>query len=153
MKDTGQATADYVRSWELDSTSFDNRWMVEWAMCQRKPDLAMAERLEQIASVDLQNVRAYVCRGVALWLRGNLELSLTELEQAIAVEPEGWDGYFWKGMTCASLGRGEEARAAIEKSLEAGLPPVLLAPLRWFEQERPEFYEKYAAPVLARYDL
>ena len=113
--------------------------MAEWSeMCQKKPDPSRAERLEQIASVDAQNAIAYVCRGVALWLRGKLELSLIELEQAIAVEPEGWDGYFWKGMTCASLGRDEEAIAAIEKALELELPPVLLAPLRWFEQDRPE---------------
>ena len=53
-------------------------------------------------------------------------------------------------MVCASLGRDEEAIAAIEKSLELDLPPALLAPLRWFEQDRPEFYEKHASPLLAR---
>jgi hypothetical protein len=32
------------------------------------------------------------------------------------------------------------------------LPPLLLAPLRWFEQEKPEFYEKYVVPLLAKYE-
>lgn len=153
LKDAEQAKSNYARSWELDSTDINSGWMAEWsAMCQKKPDPAMAERLEQIASVDPQNDIALVCRGIALLLRGNPELSLTELEQAIAVD-ETWDGYFWKGIACASLGRDKEAIVAIEQSLKEDLPPILLAPLRWFEQDRPEFYEHYAAPLLARYDL
>ena len=75
------------------------------------------------------------------------------MELAISLDEEEWDAYFWQGMVCASLGQDEEAIVAIEKSLELGLPPVLLAPLRWFEQDKPEFYEKYARSLLARYDL
>ncbi len=43
--------------------------------------------------------------------------------------------------------------SAIEKSLELELPPILLTPLRWFEHDRPEFYQKYVVPLMARYDL
>jgi hypothetical protein len=56
-------------------------------------------------------------------------------------------------MTCASLGLEEEARISIEKSLDLALPPILLAPLRWFEQDRPDFYQKYVVPLMARLDL
>ena len=42
------------------------------------------------------------------------------------------------------LGKDIEAIAAIEKSLELVLPPILLTPLRWFEQDRPDFYQQYA---------
>ena len=56
-------------------------------------------------------------------------------------------------MIYASLKRDGQAIAAIQKSLESGLSPVLLAPLRWFEQDRPEFYEQYVVPLLVRYDL
>ncbi len=55
-------------------------------------------------------------------------------------------------MIYVSLSQYEEAKAAIEEVLKL-LPPVLLAPLRWFEQDKPEFYVEYAAPLLARYDL
>ena len=113
----------------------------------------MAERLEKVATTAPEHYAAYVCRGVARWLRGQSEESLFELEQAMAILPKGEDAYFWKGIVCASLGRGEEAIAAIEKALELELLPVFLAPLRWFEQDRPEFYEQYAAPLLARYNL
>ena len=43
--------------------------------------------------------------------------------------------------------------AAVEKALEVELPPVLLTPLRWFEEDRPDFYQKHVVPLMARYDL
>ena len=45
------------------------------------------------------------------------EEALPVLEQAIQMTPEDWDAYFWKGMTCASMGQDEEAIVAIERSL------------------------------------
>ena len=88
-----------------------------------------------------------------MWLRRDFEGALKELEQAIQMAPEEWDAYFWKGLTYASLGHDEEALAAVERSLELELPPILLTPLRWFEQDRPDFYQKYVVPLMARYDL
>ena len=67
--------------------------------------------------------------------------------------PEDWDAYFWKGMACASIGQDEEAIAAIERSLTLDMPPILLTPLRWFEQDKPDFYQKYVVPLMARYEL
>jgi hypothetical protein len=37
--------------------------------------------------------------------------------------------------------------------LELDLPPLLLSPLRWIEQDRPDFYRKYTAPLLARNEI
>jgi tetratricopeptide (TPR) repeat protein len=124
-------------------------------MCQESPDPGMIEQLEMIAATDPEAYVAYVCRGVAMWLRKHYEEALAELEQAIQVglAKRRWDSYFWKGMVCASLGREEEAMEAIEKALELELPPILLTPLRWFEQDRPDFYQKYVVPLMARYDL
>jgi len=36
---------------------------------------------------------------------------------------------------------------------EAELPPILLTPLRWLEQDQPTFYKDYAVPLLARYQI
>ncbi len=94
-----------------------------------------------------------VCRGVTLWLNSDYEETLTLLDQAIPLQPHASDPYFWKGMTYASLGREEEAIASIEKALELELPLVLLTPLRWFEQDRPDFYQKHVVPLMARYGL
>jgi tetratricopeptide (TPR) repeat protein len=108
----------------------------------------MAERLEKVAATAPKHYTGYVCRGVAKWLRQESEEALTELEQAGRMNP---DAYFWKGVVYASLKQDKEAITAIEKAIELELIPVLLAPLRWFEQDRPEFYEKYAASLLAQY--
>jgi len=160
MKDLRQAKMDFTRSWELNSTNLRGRWMTEWSgMCQERYDTTTPERLEAIAALGQQDATAHICQGVARWLRGHLEEAMAELEQAASLDLEPLDPYvekgmiyFWKGMICASLRRDEEAIAAIEKSLELELPPVLLAPLRWLELERPDFYEKFVAPLLARYE-
>ncbi len=54
-------------------------------------------------------------------------------------------------MACVFLGREEVAMETIEKALEEGMPPVLLVPLCRFEQERPDFYEKYVMSLLAKH--
>ena len=56
-------------------------------------------------------------------------------------------------MVLAYNGQDDDARAAIEKSLELDLPPLLLSLLRWTEQDRPDFYQKYAMPLLARFEM
>jgi hypothetical protein len=56
-------------------------------------------------------------------------------------------------MACAAMGQEEEAIAAIERSLTLEMPPILLTPLRWFKRDRPDFYQKYVVPLMARYDL
>jgi tetratricopeptide (TPR) repeat protein len=162
LRDTKGAKSTYVAGWEQDlhvtSSQLDHRglgitcgWMAEWSgMCEGRSDPEMAERLETVAAAVPEHYTAYLCRGVAKWLHGQSEESLSELEQAIAIRPKVEDAYFWKGMVYASLGRDSESIAAIEKALELELPPILLAPLRWFEQDRPEFCEKYAEPLLAR---
>jgi hypothetical protein len=56
-------------------------------------------------------------------------------------------------MVLAYLGQDDEAKEAIEKSLELNLLPLLLSPLRWIDQDRPDFYRKYAVPLLARFEM
>jgi tetratricopeptide (TPR) repeat protein len=153
LKDVRHATADYTRSWELDPTDVSHGWMTEWSkMCQERVDLDAAERLEAIAAVDSQNYAAYVCRGVARWIHEHFHEALAELDLAIPLDPEEWDAYFWKGMACASLGRDEEALTALEKALAVGLPPVLLSPLHWLEQDKQDFYKNYVLTLLTRYE-
>jgi tetratricopeptide (TPR) repeat protein len=156
MRNLGQAIIDFTQSREIDFYYLQNHnnWMAIWSgMCYNRPDLEVIEQLEIIAATDPENPVAFVCRGVARWLRRDFEEALQELEQAIQIAPEEWDAYFWKGMTYASLGQDEQAIAAVEQSLELGLPPILLTPLRWFEQDRPDFYQQYVVPLMARYDL
>jgi tetratricopeptide (TPR) repeat protein len=154
IKDNVQAREDFIQSLELNPKDVYVRWMVEWSgMGKERPDAGVIQRLEAIAALDPQDCWALVCRGVALWLNRLFEEALQELERAIQQIPWYWDSYFWKGMTCASLGREEEAMSSIEKALDLELPPILLTPLKWFEQDRPDFYQKYVVPLMARFDV
>ncbi len=153
-KNVAQARNDFIRSIELNPRDVNARWMVEWTeMGKVRPSTEIMRRLEAIAELDPEVCWSLVCRSVVLWLGRHFEEAPTLLNQAILIKPEAWDPYFWKGMVFASLLRDTEARAAIEKSLELELPPILLTPLHWFEQERPDYFQQYAAPLLARYDL
>ena len=130
--------------------------MAEWASVgKERPGTEMAKRLEEIAAIDPQRYVARVCNGVALGLRGKLREGLAELEKAISFEPESWDAHFWKGVLCAYFypGRNLATTEALEKALEMDLPPVLLTPLYWLEKDEPGFFKKYAAPLLARYEV
>lgn len=154
LKDIKQARSDYVRCWKLDAKDINYAWMAEWlAMCQEQPASETTERLRSIASVDPQREIACVCRGAALYLDKRLDGALTELQQAIALTPDVYDGYFWAALVYASQGKDEDARTALDKALELKIQPVLLIPLHWLEQDQPAFYKNYAAPVLARYQV
>jgi tetratricopeptide (TPR) repeat protein len=156
MQNPRHAILDYTHSKELDGYYLQNHnnWMAIWSgMCLERPGREVIAPLGDIATTAPEYPVAFVCRGVAMWLLRNFEEALPMLAQAMLMAPEEMDAYFWKSMTCASLGRDEEAIATIERSLDLNLPPILLTPLCWFEQDRPDFYRQYVVPLMARYDL
>jgi len=157
LNDLNQARFDFIRGWKLDLTDVDPAgsltmnagWMAEWArMCQEGRDAGMAERLETIAKVDPQQYEGLVCLAAALWLRGHFNKSLEKAEEALQKEPNEWDAPFWRCMACASLHHDTEAQEAMHEALRKGMPPILLTPLHWLEEKRPDFYEQYALPIL-----
>ncbi|HEY7417943.1 MAG TPA: tetratricopeptide repeat protein [Ktedonobacteraceae bacterium] len=151
--DSIQASADFARSWELYAKS-RACWAMEWtAMIYEKPGAEKIQLLEDIARNEPEEYWAILCGGVALWIEKRFEDALALFEQAILLQPETADGYFWKGMACASLGEYTTAAEAIEEALKRDLPPLLLKPLRWFAQDQPDFYHKHAVKLLARYNL
>jgi tetratricopeptide (TPR) repeat protein len=158
LRDTKQAMADFRHRWTLPPTSISAAWIVIWLeMSKERVELKIAEQLDKLAMADPHHYIAYVCRGLALGLRGNLKDGLAELEQALLLQSqsEPWHVYFWKGMLCAYYykGRSQKAIEAIEKALEVELPPVLLTPLYWLQKDRPDFFEQYARPLLEKYGL
>ena len=143
-----------MQSWQLDPTDMNYGWMIEFVdMCQKKPSLAMIERLETLAERNPESHYAYICKGVAHLLCREFEKALKELEQASKLDPDSEDAYFWISIAYASLGQDDEAKAAIDRSLELKLPPVLLTPLRWLGEDRQDFYEKYVEPLLTSYNV
>jgi tetratricopeptide (TPR) repeat protein len=154
LKNRESAYADFARLAEFQPKNVNAAWMAVFSnFNKQKPGVEVAVRLEMIAELDPQSDEAYVCRGVALGLRGKLQEGLTELEHMLHLDARNEDALFWKGMMCAYLDRSTVAMESIEQALQAGLPPLLLTPLFWLEQERPHFYQEYAEPLLKQYAL
>ena len=154
QRNLSQAKVDFISGWQLDPTDMNDGWMIEFVnMCQMKPSLAMVERLETLAAGDPESHYAYICKGVSHFLYGEFEIAIKDLEQASKQNPDSEDAYFWISIAYASLGQDNEAKAALDRALELGLPPILLTPLRWFEHDRPKFYTKYAKSLLIGFDL
>jgi tetratricopeptide (TPR) repeat protein len=152
LGDIEQAMADFQRSLELNPYDPYVRLMLEWlSMTQQEPDPDTPARLESIAATSLNQYAAHLAQGIALILRERFEEALAEIDRAILLDPQKVDGYFWKSVACAFLGRDSDAAAALEyvMATELPLPAVLLTPLRWLEQKRSDFYRMYAMPILA----
>jgi hypothetical protein len=64
-----------------------------------------------------------------------------------------WDAHFWLAMVYIALDQEEEARVAIEQAMAMEMPPILLKPLTWFEQDQPALYEKLIKPLLESYEV
>jgi tetratricopeptide (TPR) repeat protein len=156
--DIERALSDLLQSWELRPTDPAiglTGLHVQWCrICQEQATLEVAKQLEEIATFDAKSYEAHVCRGVALWIRGHLNEGLTELERAIQVEPEAWEPYFWHGLIRAYfVEQWEDAFSSLEQAVSLGLPPVLLTPLRWLEQDCRDFHKKYVVTLLAQYEV
>ncbi len=153
MNDLEKAYADYARNCEIDPDDMRAHWMYEWiGMCRRRPDAETARRLEKIAARQPLYYFAHICRGVAHWLNGQAGRGLTELAQARRIRSAVWDAFFWHGLITSSLGQ-PESMPAIEQALSLGMPPILLIPLRWLEQDQPALYEQQIRPLLTQYDM
>lgn len=154
LKDVTRAKADFRKSQELDPKSIVHGWMSEVCiLCFESPDEEMPERLETLASLDInpQNQHYYLihgCQGWALWLRGHYEEALTEFEQAIVIEPDQATIYLWVGIACAALGRDEEAKAAFEHAHKEGVLDYMFGMLKLLEKMRPDFLQQYSSLYL-----
>jgi tetratricopeptide (TPR) repeat protein len=154
LKKSEEACADFAKYTALRPKDVNAAWMAVYAaLGKERPGGEIAERLEVIAELDPQSDGACVCRGVALELRGKLQEGLAELEHALSLYAGNEDAWFWKGVVCACLGRDATAKESIKQALKVGLPPILLTPLYWLEQDSPNFYQAYAEPLLKRYGL
>ena len=114
----------------------------DWKQLRRLMDLM------GMLMVSIMSAEEWLCG-----FRKSFEEASVELKRALELNPDLEDIFFWKGLVLAYLGKEEEAKAAIEKSLELRLPPALLTPLRWIEKDRPDFYNNYVVQLLAHYEL
>jgi tetratricopeptide (TPR) repeat protein len=173
LKDLLQAITCFIRSSELGSIrAFSSSsaqdavfWARAWStMCQAAPDLYIISHLEAIAAED--HYTGYICRGVIFFLQKEFRQALRALQHATTLHFEidwypdlwadfwrEWDAHFWLAMVYLALDQEEEAHMAIEQALVLEMPPILLKPLCWFEQEKPKLYEQFVKPLLASYEV
>ncbi len=122
MNDIKQRYASIIYACILKPKFILYNWTNEWCkMCIEQPNDATIERLETLAKLEPEHNIAHTSRGVALWLRGDFAAAAKELEQAIALEPDAEDAYFWAGMTYASQGHDEEALVALRQAQTMGV--------------------------------
>jgi tetratricopeptide (TPR) repeat protein len=149
MSNLIKAAQDYALNCELDSNDIRACWMAVWiALCQQRDDEATATHLAEIAASHPHHYFAYICSGVADWLRG--QSATAALDEACRSRPTMWDAFFWRGLIRLASGQTEGIQD-VEYALQLGMFPVLLAPLHWLEQDKPEVYATTALPLLKRY--
>jgi len=89
------------------------------------------------------------------YLRGEYHACLELLDAFVpdVLEIPTWFVPFWSAMARASLGNFDEADSMLRAARACDIPPLLLLPLRWFEQSQPEFFERSVSPAFTQYDL
>ena len=149
LGDLEHAREDYIYTYSRSPLDTRACWLGTWAtLCLQRPTAETASVLEDAVERRPESYFAYLCRGVALWLRGDSERALIELLEAQKARPTMWDGPFWLALIYGSHAR-PAAVQSLQQALHLGIPPVLLAPLHWLEEDQPEFYAQYMAPLLA----
>ena len=88
-----------------------------------------------------------------MWLQRNFDGGPTGVEASHSNGTRELGSLLLERNGLRILGTEEEAIAAVERSLDLESPPILLTPLRWFKQDKLDFYQKYVVPLMARYDL
>jgi tetratricopeptide (TPR) repeat protein len=154
-KEYSKVLDDYNQAARLAPADINVVWTATWASFGKT--LISSEdvkKLETIVQLAADSYIACVCKGIIAGVQhNNLKAALREFEQAIALEPEEWDPYFWQGIAYAYRRNTSAAKQALEKALTFGLPPLLLTPLYWLKEENPDFFIHYAQPLLERYEL
>jgi tetratricopeptide (TPR) repeat protein len=147
LGDMPKARAECERGLEAEPKYVPVAWMLAWINMQAsRPGPELVKRLERIASYvltqpdtaeDADKYYASLSRAVALGLKGKWDVARLELDRVITHDPEQWDGYFWLSMALGYLGE-PGAVEILEKGFEKHLPLILLFPLVWLRQDRPE---------------
>lgn len=126
-----QARADWQRSWNLKpdvATGLMLNWL-KLASGDEQEDRAIADKLEKVAALDPRSADAYLCLGIALYLRKNYEQAQAKLVKAAAIHPEYAYISFWQGMILAALQRNMQADQAFLRTSDLGLPKALWQPI------------------------
>jgi tetratricopeptide (TPR) repeat protein len=77
--------------------------------------------------LDQQNAPAYLSyRGIAYLQSGQFKQSIADFEEAIAIDPQFADAYYFKGLALTNLDRDKEAIAAFREYIRLGDDAALI---------------------------
>ena len=151
LGDLDHAALDFAHNLELVPDDTLAHWMSAWlTLLTQDPDAQLLHFLEDAAATHPQSYFAFLCRGVAFWLRGQHEQACTTLEHAQNMHPKLWDAPFWLSLAYGPQ-NPKQATHSLELALRLDIPRALLTPLRWLERDHEEFYTQHIIPLLTRY--
>jgi Flp pilus assembly protein TadD len=143
--DLEKARADWQTSWNLKpevATGLMLNWL-KLAQNNEQEDADIACNLEKVAALAPHSADAYLCQGIALYLRKAPEQALVHLNKALALRPENELVYFWQGMVLAALHRNMQADQAFLRTSDLGLPKALWQPLARLDEQMQITYRNY----------
>lgn len=149
MRDLPQACQAFQQGIEADPKEVSNAVLLAWTdMCTTPPSAEQAPFLSEAANHYPENEWGHLGRGIAAWLREDYANAGAYLNHARELDVTNPHTYFWLGMLHATINEDDLAQSAIQQALQFGLVPVMLTPMRVFEQRRPDFYQAKLQPLL-----
>jgi tetratricopeptide (TPR) repeat protein len=152
LGNAARAKADFTRSWR-EWKEVKARLMLIWlAWGEAKPGGRAISTWNKVAAAHVGDWYGDLVSLLLKLVRDPDETVPGEFDQLMDVEPRRFEAPFWKGMACAALGRREESAQLWESALQLGMPPHLLGPLRWLEQDCPACWDQ-ARALLDRFQV
>jgi tetratricopeptide (TPR) repeat protein len=116
--DAVNALNEFVRAADLLPERLDLQLAAgNYLLAARRPQDALA-RAEAILSRDAKHVAGHVLRGNALGGLNNFEQALTEIEEAIELDPSSASTYTHLGLVQVARGQRDNAEVAFKKAVE-----------------------------------
>jgi tetratricopeptide (TPR) repeat protein len=132
-----KAKADFTRSWRDFEQAKAKVALIWLAWGEKKPTGRTTTSWGKVVEAYRGDWDAEVLSLLLELVYGPDEQMLKQFDQLAATEPTRFEAPFWKGMSCAALGKIDEAVQCWELALQLRMPPCLLAPLRQIEQDQP----------------
>ena len=141
--DLEKARADWQRSWNLKpdvATGLMLGWL-KLAQSDEQEDTIIACELEKAAAINPRSAEAYLCLGIAYYLRKAYEQAQAMLARAATASPENVYISFWQGMVLAAQQHNMQADQAFLRTSDLGLPKALWQPMiRLGEQTKTTYW-------------
>jgi tetratricopeptide (TPR) repeat protein len=143
--DLEKARTDWQKSWKL-KPDVATGLMLDWLKLTQgdeQEDATIACELENVAEIDPHSAEAFLCQGIALYLRKAHEQALAKLAKATAISPDNVYISFWQGMVLATLHHNMQADQAFLRTSDLGLPKALWQPIIRLGEQTQTTYWNY----------